>query len=248
MTDTIRESKKQRIMSLLAKAEDSAATEAEAEAFRGKAYELIAKYGLDQAKLRAEMGAKSAHDELLVKSIFLKGKYLTDQQLMLNGIGKAIHVQLVHRRKGKDGSVEVLAFGYESDIERLEMLFSSLWLQASAKVAKTPTPFGENRVRFVKSFLIHFLTVVHERLVAAEKKAYDEDESLSNMTVVLRDRDSSAIHFMHEWLAQRGARLSDSRASRYGSGKNAGTAAGCTADIGQTKVTGGRRQIGTGRS
>lgn len=233
-----REKAQQRILALLAKAEDSAATEEEADAFREKAYELIAKYGLDQAKLRAQLGAKAAHDELIVKPINFSGKYVNDQLLLLSAIAKAIHVQLLRKSKS-----EVLAFGYESDIERLVMLFASLWLQASGKVAKTPTPFGENRVRFVKSFLAHFLDVVYHRLSAAEKRAKDDSAGYG---IVLQDRNRAALSFMNEWLRSQGLNTRPSSVKRYQSGKESGTAAGRTADIGQTRVGGGRLAIERG--
>jgi len=239
MTETMRANTKARILALFAKAEDPAVTEAEAEAYNAKAYELIARHGLDQARLRAELGAKAARDELTVKTIKLSGKYLTDQLLLMAGIGKAFRMQFL--QKGRD---EVVAFGFESDIERLEMLFSSLWLQASAKVAKTPTPFGENRVRFVKSFLAHFTRTVYKRLEAAEKHAEDE---AAGYGLVVRDQGKNTVDFMKQWLKEQGIRTSKTRVGRSNSGKESGTAAGRTADIGQTKVGGGRLQIGSGR-
>jgi hypothetical protein len=238
MTEPMRAKTKGRIMALLAKAEDPAVTEAEAEAYNKKAYELIAKYGVDQAKLRAEMGAKAAHDELTTKAIKLSGTYLKDQILMLNGISKALGTHLI--QKGKDA---VILFGYQSDIERVEMLFSSLWLQGSAKVAKTPAPFGETRVRFVKSFMSAFTHTVYQRLLEAEKRAQGTG---TGYDLVVQDKGQMVQPFVQRWLRDQGLRSGRTSVKRSNSGKNSGEAAGRTADIGQTRVDGGRLQIGRG--
>lgn len=238
MTEPMRAKTKERIMALLAKAEDPAVTEAEADSFREKAYELIAKYGVDQAKLRAEMGAKGAHDELTTKVVKLSGTYVKDQILMFNGISKALGTHLI--QKAKDAAV---VFGYQSDIERVEMLFSSLWLQASAKVAKTPAPLGETRVRFVKSFMSAFTYTVYQRLLEAEQRAQGTG---TGYDLVVRDKGRAVQRFMQEWLSAQGLRSGRTSVKRSSSGKSSGEAAGRTADIGQTRVGGGRLQIGRG--
>ena len=159
-----------KVRKLLAKAEDPATTPEEAETYTAKAAELIAEYGIDRALLAA---ADPDSDVVGDRVVVLDPPYAADKLDLLAAVAVQLRCGAVRRRQwtpaGRELSVHL--FGHASDLERAELLFTSLLLQASTGLARTPVPSGEHRAAFRRSWLAGFRMAVGARLAEAERRA-----------------------------------------------------------------------------
>jgi len=154
-----------RVRKLLAKAEDPACTPAEAEAFTAKATELIAKYGVDQALLAAEDPALAPVGDRVV---VLDPPYALDKAGLLAAVAVPLRCRVV--RRDEDG-VQVHLFGHGADLECVELIFTSLLVQAAHGLSATPVPAREHPAAFRRSWLAGFAQAIGGRLRKAEQAA-----------------------------------------------------------------------------
>jgi hypothetical protein len=234
-----------KVRKLLAKAEDPACTAEEAAAFTDKAAELIAKYGVDRALLAArEPGSDSVGDRI----VEVPPPYAMDKVGLLHGVASALRCRSVRRAGEGHRGFSVHLFGFGSDLERAELLFTSLLVQAAyGLAAAVPRPY-ENVAAFRRSWLAGFTAAVSSRLWEAERKAADvaSDEQVSGRSVALvladrSDRVARRVAEIYPRLAPVGPRR------LTGSGLRAGRAAGERADLGGGRVRSGRRAQALGR-
>src|SRR5213078_2143255 len=92
------------------------------EAFNAKAAELIARYGVETALL-ANTGA--VRDDISARTVVVHNPYRRDKGHLLTNISDPLRCRTVHHRHHID------VFGYACDLERVEILFTSLLLQAT---------------------------------------------------------------------------------------------------------------------
>ncbi|MFJ7212223.1 DUF2786 domain-containing protein [Amycolatopsis sp. NPDC098790] len=217
----------ERIRKLLAKAEDPAVTEAEAEAYNKKAAELVARYGIDQAMLAAS-GASS--DDIGTLKIPMNDPYSRDKASLLTSVAYPLRCRtLLHRYGQKVDSVTV--FGYRSDLGRVELLFTSLLLQASTQLTRVrPDGFfpGESLAAYRRTWLHGFARAVHERLTQAEQEAVRTamPGAGKSAELVVRDRAQMVQHaFDAEYGDLRSAAPRRLSGSGYLDGHDAGTRA-----------------------
>lgn len=225
-----------RVRKLLAQAEDPSVTEAEAEAFNTKAAELIARHGIDQAMLAA---AGEKRDEITQRSIVTDSPYSRDKAHLLSSIAAALRCQTVFYGTGKS-TRKVIVFGFASDIERVELLYTSLLLQATSQLThiRPDNYFGyESTAAYRRSWLAGFTAAVYRRLRTAETQATTDTPTATttgtSAALVLRDRqDQVADAFKAAFPRLRNAR------SRQltGSGYSEGTLAGSRADLGTSRI------------
>src|SRR5205085_6894864 len=111
-------------------AEDPACTPEEADALTAKAAALIAKYGIDQALLDAGRERRQVVGNRLVE---LDAPYLREKAYLLHVVAAALRCRSIRleRRSGDGLRVSVHLFGFESDVTGVELLFSSLLVQAA---------------------------------------------------------------------------------------------------------------------
>lgn len=237
-----------KVRKILAKAEDPATTPQEAETYTAKAAQLIATYGIDQALL-----AESRPDSDLVgdRVVVLEAPYALDKAGLLSGVAVTLRCQAV-QRTSYDGDARQLSmhlFGYESDLARAELLYTSLLLQASTLMQRTYPPLGENVAAFRRSWLAGFTSAVVRRLRDLEARAASAAEGEATATsgrsvsLVLADRSMAVRSVMereYPYLRKAQAR------SLSGSGGRSGYLAGQRADLGGPRVSGSRGQIGAG--
>jgi hypothetical protein len=216
----------ERIRKLLAKAEDPAVTEAEAEAYNTKAAELVARYGIDQAMLAAS-GAST--DDIGTLTIPMDDPYSRDKASLLTSVAYPLRCRtLLHRVGQKVDSVTV--FGYQSDLGRVELLFTSLLLQASTQLTRVrPDGFfpGESLAAYRRTWLHGFARAVHERLSLAEQEAVrTAAPGERSAELVVRDRSALVQHrFDEEYGDLRSAAPRRLSGSGYLDGHDAGTKA-----------------------
>ena len=155
-----------RVRKLLAKAEDPACTPAEAEAFTAKATELIAKYGVDQALLAA---ADPAADPVGDRIVTHTPPYARDKAGLLAAVAAPLRCRVVHLTR--PGESRSHLFGHAADLERVELLFTSLLVQAAHGIAASPVPPGEHAAAYRRSWLVGYTQAISGRLWAAEQSA-----------------------------------------------------------------------------
>ena len=142
-----------RVRKLLVKAEADGVTPAEAQALTAKAAELMAKYGIDRALLAA---ARPETDRPEDRVMDIGNPWARVQAHLLCGLAAALRCQCVILPRTGPGS-RIHVFGFASDIERTDVLYTSLLLQmwqglstaeAAGLVAEYPGLAAELAARF----------------------------------------------------------------------------------------------------
>ncbi|MQA87528.1 MAG: DUF2786 domain-containing protein [Streptosporangiales bacterium] len=230
-----------RVRKLLAKAEDPSCPPAEAEALTAKAAELIAKYGIDRAMLAA---SSDEADVLGDRVIVVDPPYALDKTQLLGGVAEALRCRAVRRTHYAPPEFRkqlmVHLFGFGSDLERTELLYTSLLIQSANALASRPVPPWQQPAAFRRSWLAGFTSAVVARLREAERRAERQAErdpgAGSSVALVLADRTA----LVDRRMAEEYPRVRNAPPRRLsGSGFRDGQDAGRRADLGGTRV--GRR-------
>ena len=233
-----------KVRKLLALAEDPAATEHEAQLYTAKATQLIADYGIDQALLAR---ADPARDPVGDRVITIDAPYAADKVDLLATIAARMRCVSVRRsRRGVGGKeLSLHLFGHGSDLERTELLYTSLLLQSAHGLARTPVPAHEHAAAFRRSWLAGFRTAVGRRLADAESRAESAAAGRFRATgtsaaLVLADRTAEAVAAMESTYPGLGTARPRNLS---GSGSGQGWAAGQRADLGTTRISTRRAAI-----
>ena len=240
-----------RVRKLLARAE-RAGTPEEAQACTDKAVELMARHGIDMALLSA---AEPGLDEVGATRMEVADPYSAGKARLLGWTASALRCRAVLHQLGGGRVGAVTVFGFASDRERVEVLFTSLLLQAGAQLVRERPPHpGESVAAYRRSWLHGFAVQVHRRLVdaehraerRAEQRAEERGGSAGNgagspgATLVLADRRSQVERAYAEAFPALGR---SRRSVLSGTGFAAGAAAGERADLGVGALR-GRRALG----
>jgi hypothetical protein len=174
-----------RVRALLAKAE-STTFEEEAEAFIAKAQELVARYAIDEALLHTvdDIGEPS------VRRILLDDPYADGKAALLGEVADANRCRVVH----SPALGWVTAFGYDHDLDALELLGMSLLTQATTVMLRHGSQrdlTGRSRTRaFRRAFLYGFAHRIGERLRrATEEQVAATADDAGRLVPVLAARD-----------------------------------------------------------
>lgn len=243
-TETTGTAKLATVRKLLAKAE-RAATPAESEIYTAKAVELMARHGIDAAVLAAD---DPVRDEIGPLRIPMQDPYSAGKARLLGWTAAALRCRWVLHGAWGGKVAAVTVFGHASDRERVEVLYTSLLLQATAQLVRVRPPRpGESVAAYRRSWLEGFAAQVHRRLADAEERAAGEARVPAaagpGVAVVLADRRRRVdTHF--DATFPRLARLRPSVLT--GSGRAAGVLAGQRADLGGSGGlgAGGERALG----
>src|ERR1700678_1363105 len=132
-----------RVRKLLAKAEDEGCSAAEAEALTAKAAELMARYGIDRARL----GALHPESDRPGDRLFdLDNPWAAVKAHLLAGLAAALRCQCILLSRREPGS-RLHVFGYASDLERADILFTSLLVQMARALAQQPVRAAGGRAK-----------------------------------------------------------------------------------------------------
>jgi hypothetical protein len=146
-----------RVRALLAKAE-STTFPAEAEALSAKAQHLMARHSIDEALLSAGVPG----DGPTARRIGIDQPYEAAKALLLDSVASANRCQSVW--SGDFGFSTVI--GYEPDLDAVELLYTSLLVQADRALNG-----GRSKSKnFRQSFLIAYATRIRARLTAATEE------------------------------------------------------------------------------
>jgi hypothetical protein len=161
-----------RVRALLAKAE-STSFPAEAEAYTAKAQELVTRHSLDVALLLAR-GGDTAKVVPFARRIGLDHAYEGEKASLLDAVARANRCRTVWSPELAFSTV----FGFDADIDAVDLLYTSLLVQAHRAMARTEPPGGKaGRARlkaFRQSFLVAFTVRIDERLAGAARAAVED--------------------------------------------------------------------------
>jgi len=154
----------ERVRALLAKAESTTFPE-EAEALSAKAQELMARHAIDEAMVG---GAEGFDDTPGGVRLPVDDPYARAKSILLAEVAAANRCSAVWSESLGVSTV----FGYESDLEFVEMLYTSLLVQATSAMVAAGSQvdvYGRSRTRsFRHAFLLAYATRVGHRLREAE--------------------------------------------------------------------------------
>jgi uncharacterized protein DUF2786 len=167
-----------RVRALLAKAE-STDFPAEAEAYSAKAQELIARHSIAEALTSRD------RTEVVpfARRIGVDHPYESEKASLLDAVARANHCHTVWSPELGFSTV----FGFDADIDGVELLYTSLLVQANRAMARDEPAKGKARVKaFRRSFLIAYAVRIGERMRQTIRQEIDRH---SDLLPVLRSRD-----------------------------------------------------------
>ncbi|MFI6909741.1 DUF2786 domain-containing protein [Nonomuraea sp. NPDC050394] len=220
-----------RIRRLLAQAE-STTHEGERETFMEKAAYFMAKYGIERAQL-GHLHPDSDKPNRRIISAY--NPWANEQIRLIYRVAEALRCQclvLGSGRSGRPSQVEV--FGFSSDMERAELLYTSLLLQMFTGLHRQPIPAGHRRPRaFRHAWLVGFADEAARRIAEAEQRARHEAELTStSTTIALLDRDKIVSRMFSDAYPK----FRDIKSPVDAAGLLSGIEAGARADIGGTRL------------
>lgn len=232
--------KLEQIRNLLALAEN-AATAAEAANAREKAEAAVAAYGVTDAMLAAREGTD---DHITSRVIDVPAPYAKAKVSLLGQMcdGNTVKVVVLTTGNSYGKGVQVSIVGYSRDLDRAELLFTSLSVQATRDVLnETPASLrGKERTAWRNSWLIGFINTVSQRLARLNQQARQDADTADTANpggtgaeLVIRDRKTDVDAHTAE-LYPNTRRMSDLSSSGRGGAR--GREAGHRADLGQNKL------------
>jgi hypothetical protein len=229
-----------KVRKLLSKAEAEGVTAAEAEALTGKAAELMAKYGIDRALLAA---TRPETDTPSDRKIDIDNPWARVQAHLLCGIAAAMRCQAVILPYPGSGT-RIHLFGYQSDLERTDVMYTSLLLQMwNGFRHARPPEWTSSKKAWNRSWLLGWVSGAMTLVKAAEAAAAREAPSAAtssgskSMEVVLADRRT----VIGAAITRAYPKTRKTSMTYSGSGYGAGYSKGQQADLGGGRVRGGRQ-------
>jgi hypothetical protein len=216
-----------RIRALLAKAEKTEFA-AEAEVFTAKAQDLMTRHAIDEALLRG-----SADDPIEVSGVrvHITNPYPTEKVQLLSQVARANRSRVVWNRSLGLATV----IGTPTDVDLVEMLFTSLLIQATRAMAEAGARRAgafDRSTSFRRSFLMSYAIRIGERLNEANEAA---TASYGSALVPLLQKQTSAVQEEFDRLFPQ---TRQARAGRYnGFGWEAGRAAADRAVFAAGRIT-----------
>ncbi len=215
----------ERVRALLAKAE-STEHESEAMAFTAKAQQLMTKHAIEQAMVDEAGAAENSPGMIRIP---LDPPYADAKALLLQTIAENTRCRALFL--AELGLSRVI--GYSDDLEAVELLFTSLLVQAQRALAEAsataPAGARTRSQAFRSAFLLGFTGRIGERLEEVRRVAYAGSDA-QGFLPVLRSRDAR----IDEFMADRFTRTTSERvrggydSAGYASGRMAGDAAAFT--------------------
>jgi hypothetical protein len=217
-----------RIRGLLAKAE-STEFEAEAEALTAKAQELMARHAIDTAMLAPRAGSPGAGAQVRARRLHLDDPHAEAKAAIVQAVGTANGVRVVLLPAFGIATL----VGMPPDLDAVELLVTSLLLQAGRALADAVGRAGDHRrpTAYRRGFLYSFAQRIEERLTGARDTARAEATATygTALAPVLADRQAAvdrAVEELFPSVRRRGGRTVDA------AGWHAGRAAADAADLG----------------
>jgi hypothetical protein len=151
-----------RVRALLAKAESTTFPE-EAEAYSAKAQELMMRHSIDYVHLVARGGAR---DEPALRRIAVDNPYEAPKTLLLQAVAGANRCRCVWMKEFGFATV----MGFPTDLDSVDLLFTSLLVQAVRAMTALPT----STASFRRAFLTAYAVRIGQRLDQAAQEVIDD--------------------------------------------------------------------------
>lgn len=186
-----------RIRALCAKAEASPFPE-EAEAFLGKAQELMTRHAIDDAMVRRATGPDAAG--IVRRDVMVPGPYASARVSLLAAAARPNHCRVVLAPRGAGGR-RCVVVGHTADVDLALALHGYLDQQAirALRVASA----GASRPRaFRHAFLLSFSARIGQRLADAARRSQADEVGRRGRSVALalRDRHDAVDRAFFEWF------------------------------------------------
>lgn len=197
---------------LLSKAESTTFPD-EAEALTAKAQELLTRHSIDRAAVEGA-GRSQRRPPVTARRIWVDDPYLMAKAQLLHVVASANRCRSVIM--GTIGLATVA--GHEDDLATVEVLFTSLLVQATTQMTAAGTrtdPSGRRRTRsFRQSFLVAFAIRIGQRLKEAEEACVSAGATAhgTDFLPVLASRVAAADEVIDELfpeLEHRGSQATD---------------------------------------
>lgn len=229
---TASESTINRVRALIAKAESSPFP-AEATAFMAKAQFLIDQYAIDQARLKGVDPSTVGHEEL-----DMAGTYTTERATIWGVVAQANRcTALTMSQYGSRAVTSMTLIGRREDREFVKLVSTSLELQAvrQMKALETDRAWASPVVQR-RSFLRGFANEINQRLIESKR----HQQAFGSAATTLELASSAVDHYTAEHFDVTERR---SQSQLDGASFSRGRRAGANADVGSTRLRGGRRAI-----
>ena len=222
-----------KVRALLAKAE-STSFPAEAEACTAKAQELMERYAIDEAMLAGDRAVSGAATSMRVR---IDAPYARPKAVLLFAVARANRCRAVYDA----GYGFATVFGFGSDLWAVDLLFTSLLVQAGVAMQRE-----EERSRgFRHAFLLAFAYRIGERMRAATATAADTAAAASGgaFLPVLAAREEAAVAARDEAFPHLGPPMQVSMSNHWGAsaGRQAANRASISHDV---AIAGNARRLG----
>jgi hypothetical protein len=190
-----------KVAKILRQAEDVAGTPEEA-VFQAKAFELMAKYGIDEAQVDAAKRGLDVSDlrDAIKWTVLIEGKYAAAQMLLLHNLATALHSKTVYSKNKYSKELHMFVYGVPTHIERIKVLWAILQPQMMRLVETVRPDYDHSSTKRVYDYTTHefvtkrtsgsghlksyrrswiagFGSAVGERLRVEETKALESDDS-----------------------------------------------------------------------
>ncbi|MEU0565343.1 DUF2786 domain-containing protein [Nonomuraea sp. NPDC005983] len=218
----MRERTLDRVRKLLAKAERTD-NEHERATFMAAASSLMARHGIDS--LDPAEPRRGPRDRVVV----LPDPWAREKARLVSLVAQAVRCRPLLIGRGEGGQ-RVHIFGFTSDLERADVLATSLLLQMASGLARVSLPPDVTAVRaYRRSWLLGFTDEVHRLLSQAEARAEAQAPGVGT-ALVLADRRAE----VERAVAAQYPRVRTVRPRTSGTGYRDGAEAGRRADLGRT--------------
>lgn len=214
---------KVRAMLALAESEREMGHEATADAHTATAMRWMAKYGIDKALAEAKANTRAKPGD---KKFRIQAPYADCKRMLLAVVGGAFGCQaVVLSTRGADETLHM--FGFDTDLEQVEMLYTSLLLQMASALERHHIPgfiTGRALMAERRSFMLGFASGVKPRLEDAYSQAVAEadDTGTKGKELVLASREVDIRAAVKDAYPRTRSMRVTYRGRSYGDGKEAG--------------------------
>ncbi|MFE3319610.1 DUF2786 domain-containing protein [Nocardia sp. NPDC059195] len=209
-----------RVRGLLAKAESTSFAE-EAETLSAKAQELMTKYAIDRALIDAE---RTDRDLPAARRIWLETPYTDAKALLIDMVTRANRARAIFVADW--GFVTIV--GDDPDLDAVEILSTSLLVQATRTMIDNATTEESRSRHYRKAFLTAYASRIGERLAEAAEATIADSPDRAHLLPVLashQQRVDKAFDTYFATVRTRGITI------RSAEGWTAGTEAADRADV-----------------
>jgi len=219
------------VNALYAKANAEGVTPEEKKMLEDKANELMVRHGVEIAL------DKSSEDKIIREVFSFAAPYAVQKSLLYNAIAKIFRCRII--KSGKNCHL----FGFRSDYDKVEFLFSLIINQAFVDLSKLKIPAGVNAKSYKISWWYGFTDEIRVRLEAANEKV--GTDTVPEYAVAIFDRDRAVNLEVHSKFPHV---TSTTRYYRQNGGYATGKTDGANVNLHNRSYIGGRVALNRGEN